>query len=240
MSLPTLRTYWCIDASKGKPEIDEKHHESHQIAPATSSVEPSRPSIWQARIRSSSPLTLVSSMPIAAVQHKIEDSSTDMLCAVKSSSPNAVQAKQNSLLIYCVRCFKCDGTYHRTSSTSSIMSTASAPEMEQEIAQLLVLIGQNLTNSWINSESTRTEDLFDQDQHWIVSNVCTVSAISFLLYDVLINLDREVSLRQSIQWPNVMTYANPVLEVEHIWKCVPFLSWVVQVISCHHNLRLLH
>lgn len=40
------------------------------------------------------------------------------------------------------------------------MLTASAPEIEQEIAQLLLLIGQNLTNNYINSECTRAEGLF--------------------------------------------------------------------------------
>lgn len=40
------------------------------------------------------------------------------------------------------------------------MSTASAPDIEQEIAQLVVLIGQNLTNTYINSKCTEADDFF--------------------------------------------------------------------------------
>ena len=67
---------------------------------------------------------------------------------------------EQSKLKYRVRCLKCDGTYHRTSSISSSMSTASAPDIEQEIAQLVVLIGQNLTNTYINSKCTEADDFF--------------------------------------------------------------------------------
>ncbi|KAF8547944.1 hypothetical protein OG21DRAFT_1501308 [Imleria badia] len=86
-------------------------------------------------------------------------------------------------------------TIHRTPrSTSSFrrMSTGSTPTIEQEIAQLVVEIGQNLTNTYVN-----------------------ISAISFLLYDVLINLDREV---------------------EHIWKARWSISKVLFIIGRYYGL----
>jgi len=45
-----------------------------------------------------------------------------------------------------------DSSYHQTPSISGRMSTGSAPEIEQEIAQLVVEIGQSLTNAYVNSE----------------------------------------------------------------------------------------
>lgn len=41
------------------------------------------------------------------------------------------------------------------------MSAASVPEIEQEMAQFAVDIGQNLTNTYVNSECAGAVDLFD-------------------------------------------------------------------------------
>ncbi|KAG6371895.1 hypothetical protein JVT61DRAFT_8901 [Boletus reticuloceps] len=57
------------------------------------------------------------------------------------------------------------------------MSTASPSEIEQEVAQLVVDIGQNLTNNYI-----------------------AMSSICFLVYDILINLDKEVEYIWKARW----------------------------------------